>query len=84
MRIFNPHYDDRTKEFIGTIDDAGVIRNIDRTIKELNDLEEIRIKKGAKIEKYKRREELYNRVIGGLMAYIELKVNNELWWDWNE
>jgi len=84
MREFNAYYDDETEEFLGTIDNSGVKRNIDRTIRELNSLEKGRVEKKSRIEKYKKREELYQRVIGGLMAYIELKVNDELWWDWNE
>ena len=84
MREFNAYYDDETEEFLGTIDNSGVKRNIDRTIRELNSLEKGRVEKKFRIEKYKKREELYQRVIGGLMAYIELKVNDELWWDWNE
>ena len=84
MRKFNAYYDDDTEEFLGTMDNLGVKRSIDRTIQELNSLEETRIKKQARIEKYKKREELYQRVISGVMAYIELQINNELWWDWNE
>ena len=45
MREFNAYYDDETEEFLGTIDNSGVKRNIDRTIRELNSLEKGRVEK---------------------------------------
>lgn len=63
---------------------GGTKLNLERIVKELNSLEETRLKKGRKIAKLQKREEKYQRVISGLMAYIELKVNSELWCDWNE
>lgn len=58
--------------------------DLEQTIGELNDLERTRLRKGKEIEKLRRREEKFQSIISGLMAYIELRVNQELWWDWNE
>ena len=55
-----------------------------RIVKELNRLEDTRKRKGRQIELMRKREEKYQRLIGGLKAYIELEVNSNLWWDWNE
>ena len=52
--------------------------------KKLNDYEETRLRKNREIKKFKDREDRYQRVIGGVMAFIELRLNDELWWDWND
>ena len=56
----------------------------EKAVVELNDLEKIRKRKGREIEKFRARESKYQRVIGGLKAYLELELNSELWWDWND
>ena len=74
-------------------DDDNIVGIIEYDVKELdfeqaivklNDLEETRLRKSREINKLKAREGLYQRVIGGAIAYIELKLNEELWWDFNE
>jgi len=50
----------------------------------LNHLEQTRLQKNREIKKLKDREYKYQRVISGIMAFIELHLNNELWWDWND
>jgi len=84
MRKFHAYYDDNTKEFKGIIDTDNRVYDIDKIVDELNNLEEYRIRKGKRISKYSKRQEKYQRVISGVMAFLELKLNDELWWDWNE
>lgn len=50
----------------------------------LNDLEQTRLRKNREIKKFRDREEKYQSVISGMMAFMELYLNNELWWDRNE
>jgi len=52
--------------------------------KELNDYEEGRQRRKAKIAKFEEREDRFQRVIGGIKAYLELEANDDLWWEWNE
>lgn len=52
--------------------------------KKIDDLEETRQRKNKEIAKLKKREELYQRVIGGFKAYIELEANSDLWWEFGE
>ena len=42
------------------------------------------IMKKYNIQKFKDRENRFQRVVGGMMAYFELQANSELWWDWND
>lgn len=84
MRKFHAYYDDDTREFKGVMDSDNVIYDIDKIVDKLNTLEEYRVSQGKTISKYSKREEKYQRIIGGLMAYLELKLNDELWWDWND
>ena len=55
-----------------------------QAVDKLNDYEQMRLRKNKEIAKYNAREERYQRVIGGMMAFMELQLNNELWWDWND
>ena len=75
------------------VDDAGTL--IDMTtrktydyvgdvVDDLNDLDKSRNHHMKEKVKLQNREEKYQRVISGVMAFIELQVNNELWWDWND
>ena len=85
MRKFHAYYDDNTQEFKGIKDSDGrMYDNIDRIVDKLNTLEEYRVKQAKRITDYSKREGKYQRIISGLMAYLELRLNDELWWDWNE
>lgn len=85
MRKFHAYYDDNTQEFKGVMDSDGrMYDNIDRIVDKLNTLEEYRVKQAKRITDYSKREEKYQRIISGLMAYLELRLNDELWWDWND
>jgi hypothetical protein len=42
------------------------------------------LRKNKEICKFREREEKYQRIISGLMAFLELRINEELWWDLNE
>lgn len=66
------------------ITEYGLGLSSEDVVKKLNDYEDSRLSNKQKIAKYKEREDRYQRVIGGIMAYLELQLNNELWWDWNE
>lgn len=55
--------------------------SLERVVKELNSLEHERISKNKEIAKLRKREERYQGVISGLLDFLELKFNNELWWD---
>ena len=57
---------------------------IEQVCKKLNDYEQTRLRKNKDIQKFKDREDRFQRVIGGMMAYMELQANSELWWDWND
>lgn len=57
---------------------------LNKQSKKIKDLEDTRQRKNREIAKLKKREELYQRVIGGFKAYVELECNADLWWDWNE
>lgn len=61
-------------------------RNISNedVVKKLNNYESSRLKWQKEKRKYRRREDKYQRVIGGIMAYLELLINDDLWWEWNE
>ena len=76
---------------LGSIDEELVVKDSDGRIYKneaienlLNDFEKTRVRKNKEINKFKEREDRYQRVIGGIKAYLELESNNELWWDWNE
>ena len=58
--------------------------SIEQVCKKLNNYEYHRVRKNKDIQKFKDREDRFQRVIGGMMAYFELQANNDLWWDWNE
>ena len=60
---------------------GGTKLNFEQIVKELNSLEDERKRKNAEIAKLRKREERYQGVISGLMDFLELKFNNELWWD---
>lgn len=50
----------------------------------LNHLDQTRLQKDKEIKKLKDREDKYQQVISGVMAFIELRLNDELWYDWND
>ena len=60
---------------------GGTKLNFEQIVKELNHLEDERNRKNAEIAKLRKREERYQGVISGLMDFLELKFNNEIWWD---
>ena len=71
------------------VDDDTIVEHnqpisIEQVVKKLNYYENNRLKRKREIAQYKAREERYQRVIGGIMAYLELQINNDLWWDWND
>lgn len=66
------------------VDEDNVTYDVTRVVNRLNDLEETRLRHKKTIKKYKDREDRFQRVIGGLMAYLELRIGEKLWWDWNE
>ena len=68
----------------GNITDNNRELNDSQVVKKLNEYEKIRLRKNKEISKFRKREEKYQRVIGGLMAFLELRINEELWWDLNE
>lgn len=67
-----------------SIYEYGMKLTCEELCNKLNDLEQTRLRKNREIKKLKDREEKYQRVISGIMAFIELQLNNELWWDWND
>lgn len=68
----------------GNITDNNRELNDSQVVKKLNEYEKIRLRKNKEISKFRKREEKYQRIIGGLMAFLELRINEELWWDLNE
>ena len=58
--------------------------SIEQVCKKLNEYEQTRLRKNKDIQKFKDREDRFQRVIGGMMAYMELQANSDLWWDWND
>ena len=56
----------------------------EKVVEHLRYYEKLRLQKNKEIAKYKAREDRYQRVIGGIQAYLELEANTDLWWDWNE
>lgn len=68
----------------GNITDNNRELNDSQVVKKLNEYEKIRLRKNKEISKFRKQEEKYQRVIGGLMAFLELRINEELWWDLNE
>lgn len=61
----------------GKIYKSGVELTMKQVCKQLNDLEEIRIRKGNEIRKLRNIEELQRDVICGVRAYLRLK---EIWY----
>ena len=57
---------------------------IEQVVKQLNDYEDNRLRRKQEIEKFRAREERYQRIIGGIKAYFELEANIDLWWNWND
>lgn len=57
---------------------------LNKQSKKIEDLEDTRQRKNKEIAKLKEREELYQRVIGGFQAYVELEANSALWWNLGE
>lgn len=66
------------------IAEYGINISNEDVVKKLNNYENSRLKWQKEKRKYRRREEKYQRVIGGIMAYLELLINDDLWWEWNE
>lgn len=60
---------------------GDITMDLEKVVKELNRLEDDRRSKKEKIAKLRKREERYQGVISGLLDFLELKFNNELWWD---
>lgn len=60
---------------------GGTKLNLEQIVKQLNRLEDERKRKNTEIAKLRKREERYQGVISGLMDFLELKFNNEIWWD---
>ena len=58
--------------------------SIEQVCDKLNDYEHHRKRKNKEIAKFKAKEERFQRVIGGIMAYMELQANTDLWWEWND
>ena len=56
----------------------------ERAVKLLNEYESTRKRKNKEIVKFRKREDLYQRVISGMMAFLELQINNVLWYEWND
>lgn len=56
----------------------------ERVVKILNEYESTRKRKNREIAKFRKREELYQRVISGMMAFLELQINDVLWYEWND
>ena len=50
----------------------------------LNDLEETRLRKNRKLKKFRDREDRYQSVISGVIAFLQLYMNNEIWSDLDE
>lgn len=84
IRKFHAYYDDDTHEFKGIIDSDHRVYDIDKIVDKLNDFEQMRIKNRRTIAEYRDKEDRFQRIISGIMAYLELKINEELWWDWND
>ena len=61
----------------GKIYKSGVELTMKQVCNQLNDLEEIRIRKGKEITKLRNIEELQRDVICGVRAYLRLK---EIWY----
>lgn len=66
------------------IAEYGINISNEDVVKKLNNYESSRLKWQKEKRKYRRREDKYQRVIGGIMAYLELLINDDLWWEWNE
>ena len=66
--------------------DAFTNQQLDTDIicNKLNDLEETRLRKNREIKRFRDREEKYQRVISGVMAFLQLHLNSELWSDWDD
>ena len=60
---------------------GDIAMDLERAVKELNRLEDGRRSKKAEVAKLRRREERYQGVISGIKDYIDLKYNNDLWWN---
>lgn len=59
----------------------GVSMSNRDAVRQLNDLEDYRVRKNKEIARFRIREEKYQSVISGMMSLIELYLNDELWWD---
>lgn len=84
IREFHAYYDDDTHELKGVMDSDNRVYDIDKIVDKLNDLEQTRIRNRRIIAECREREDRFQRIISGLMAYLELRINEELWWDWND
>lgn len=58
--------------------------NTDVICSKLNNFEESRLRKNMEIKKFKNREEKFQRFISGVMAFLQLYMNSELWSDLDE
>jgi hypothetical protein len=81
MERYEPIIEDG--KYVG-LTEYGDPMELDRICRKVIDLEDYRNKKNRKIAKYRKREEKFQRVIGGLLAFLELRLNEELWWNLNE
>ena len=64
-------------------DDKNSISN-KKAVELLNEYEKQRVRRNKQIEEYRKREEKFQDIITGLMAFIELRVKEEIWSEWNE
>ena len=81
MKKYEPIIEDG--KYVG-LTEYGDPMELDRICRKVIDLENYRREKNRKIEKYRVREDKFQRVIGGLLAFLELRLNEELWEDLNE
>lgn len=58
--------------------------DVEEVADKLNNNEKRRIRDKKLIEEYKKREEKFQDIITGLMAFIELRVKEEIWSEWND
>lgn len=47
----------------------------------LNDLEETRLRKNRELKRFRDREDKYQSVISGVIAFLQLYMNDEIWSD---
>ena len=57
-----------------SISNAQAVEILNAHSKHIND-------KNRTLQKYREREELFQRVISRVLAYLKLRCNQDLWWD---